>query len=161
MNDRAVCHAERELATAKQTVSQQASQINALRSDLAAASDAVKDKERDVSALQGKVIQIRSHALKLEEELRALRSGEVSNVYRVSELRDELEVAQQTAGAPPPLRPRQRLLCRAGCSTRVVLCCCCICGDHGRARSQGGGSAGADWGGVCGVQAARSRRCSA
>ena len=117
--------AERELATAKQTVSQQASQINALRGDLAAASDAVKDKERDVSALQGKVIQIRSHALKLEEELRALRSGEVSNVYRVSELRDELEVAQQTAGAGC-LHSTGCCACPARLSSFLVMCGSCV-----------------------------------
>jgi predicted nuclease with TOPRIM domain len=79
-------------------VEQQQGQIEALRSDLKAANDAVKAKEQDVSALNGKVIQIRSHALKLEEELRALRSGEVSNVHRVSEIREELELAQETAG---------------------------------------------------------------
>jgi predicted nuclease with TOPRIM domain len=79
-------------------VEEQQGQIEALRRDLKAADDAVKAKELDVNALHGKVMQIQSHALKLEEELRALRSGEVSNVHRVSEIREELELAQETAG---------------------------------------------------------------
>lgn len=50
--------------------------------------------------LQGRVISIRSHALRLEEELRSLRSGEVSNVQRVQEIQQQLEAARNTASTP-------------------------------------------------------------
>lgn len=61
-------------------------------------------KDAEVKDLQGRVISIRSHALRLEEELRSLRSGEVSNVQRVQEIQQQLEAARNTASAlPDPL----------------------------------------------------------
>ena len=56
-------------------------------------------KDAEVKDLQGRVISIRSHALRLEEELRSLRSGEVSNVQRVQEIQQQLEAARNTASA--------------------------------------------------------------
>jgi predicted nucleic acid-binding Zn-ribbon protein len=91
--------AEEELAGARETIAQQNADIKALQVDLDATSKAAMAKEAEVSDLQGKVVNVRSHALRLEEELRSLRSGEVSNVHRVSELQQELEEARAAAGA--------------------------------------------------------------
>lgn len=43
-------------------------------------------------------MSIRSHALKLEDELRAMNSGKSSNVQRVNELQQEVQIQKKNAG---------------------------------------------------------------
>jgi predicted nuclease with TOPRIM domain len=58
----------------------------------------LENKQTEVTELHGKVVSIRSHALKLEDELRAMNSGKSSNVQRVNELQQEVQIQKKHAG---------------------------------------------------------------
>ena len=58
----------------------------------------LESKQGEVTELHGKVVSIRSHALKLEDELRAMNSGKSSNVQRVNELQQEVQIQKKNAG---------------------------------------------------------------
>lgn len=92
------CFAEEQLKVANKTVEDQKIELRELRGELRDTQDELEGKCDEVSQLQGKVVNIRSHALKLEDELRSMSGGEASNVHRTAELQKELRMQKTAAG---------------------------------------------------------------
>lgn len=93
-----LCCAEEKLKAANQTIEEQKVELSTLRHDLDDAQEELESKQTEVTELHGKVVSIRSHALKLEDELRAMNSGKSSNVQRVNELQQEVQIQKKNAG---------------------------------------------------------------
>lgn len=89
---------EEQLKVANKTVEEQKIELRELRGELRDTQDELEGKCDEVSQLQGKVVNIRSHALKLEDELRSMSGGEASNVHRTAELQKELRKQKAAAG---------------------------------------------------------------
>lgn len=87
-----------QLKVANKTVEDQKIELRELRGELRDTQDELEGKCDEVSQLQGKVVNIRSHALKLEDELRSMSGGEASNVHRTAELQKELRMQKAAVG---------------------------------------------------------------
>lgn len=87
-----------KLKAANKTIEEQKLELSTLRNDLDDANTELESKQTEVTELHGKVVSIRSHALKLEDELRAMNSGKSSNVQRVNELQQEVQIQKKNAG---------------------------------------------------------------
>lgn len=104
--------AEEQLKVANKTVEDQKIELRELRGELRDTQDELEGKCDEISQLQGKVVNIRSHALKLEDELRTMSGGEASNVHRTAELQKELRSQKAAAG----------MECLSFCSATSLTC---------------------------------------
>jgi predicted nuclease with TOPRIM domain len=87
------------------------------------AQDELEKKQSEVTELHGKVVNIRSHALKLEDELRGMNSGKSSNVQRVNELQQEVQIQKKNAGAHTLARAeRESRFAETASSSGLSLC---------------------------------------
>lgn len=119
-----------KLKAANQTIEEQKSELSTLRHDLDDAHTELESKQSEVTELHGKVVSIRSHALKLEDELRAMNSGKSSNVQRVNELQQEVQIQKKNAGMLPLLSCMCMVMVevrlQATCRSNLVASRCCF-----------------------------------